>query len=134
MLCHYPFNSAPEWFDAALDQWQSCICENCQCKSFQVVLAPPRYLCTCFLLDDGRLFAAGGQECGKGMRLANIFDSKTNEWVCVSDMHFERIKPYIVQLESKVYVVITCFIFIYNFIFIILDYGYIINDLTVNLK
>jgi len=105
MLSHYPSKSTPEWFDAALDQWQSCICENCQCKSFQTILAPPRYLCTCILLNDGRLFAAGGHEYGKGMKLANMFDTKTNEWVSLMDMHFERIKPCIVELGLKVFVV-----------------------------
>jgi kelch-like protein 2/3 len=109
MLSHYPFESSPEWYDAALDQWQYCICENCQCKNFQIVLAPPRSLCTCTLLNDGRLFAAGGCEYGKGMRLANIFDLKTNQWTCLTDMHFERIKPYIVQLGRKVFVVSILF-------------------------
>lgn len=105
LLSHYPAKPSPEWYDGALDQWQSCICENCQCKNFQIVLAPPRVLCTCYLLNDGRLFAVGGYEYGKGTRSANIFDSKTNEWSCLVDMHFERVKPYIIQLGYKVFVV-----------------------------
>lgn len=105
MLSHYPLKSPPEWYDAALDQWHNCICENCQCKTFQKVLTPPRHLCTCTLLDDGRLFAAGGYDYGRGMRLANIFDPITNEWVCLDDMNYEHIKPYIVQLGLKVFVV-----------------------------
>jgi len=109
MLSHCPFDSSPEWFDAAIDQWQNCTCENCQCKNFQIVLAPPRYLCTCTLLNDGRLFAAGGHHYGKGLRLANMFDLGTNEWLSIADMHIERIKPYIVQLEWKVFVVIILF-------------------------
>lgn len=115
MLSHYPLHSLPEWYDAALDQWQHCLCENCQCKNFQTVLAPPRYLCTCILLNDGRLFAAGGGECGKGVRLANIFDAKTNEWVFVNEMMYERIKPYIMQLGSKVFVVKFLFYLHFNF-------------------
>lgn len=105
MLSHYPLDSTPEWYDAALEQWQNCICENCQCKNFQITLKPPRHLCTCILLDDGRLFVAGGYELGKGMRLASIFDGRTNDWICLNDMHYERIKPYIMQIGSKVYVV-----------------------------
>lgn len=105
ILSHCPFDSSPEWYDAGLDQWLNCICENCQCKNFQTVLAPPRYLCTCILLNDGRLFAAGGSELDKGLRLANMFDPKKNEWVCVADMHVERTKPYVIQFESKIFVV-----------------------------
>lgn len=105
MLSHYPLASTPEWYDAALDQWQHCSCDNCQCKNFQFLLKPPRHLCSCALLDDGRLFAAGGGELGRGMKLASIFDPKKNEWICISDMHFERIKPYILQIGSRVYVV-----------------------------
>lgn len=109
MLSHYPIRSPPEWYDAALDQWQNCICENCQCKSFQTVLSPPRNLCSCNLLDDGHLFAAGGYEYGKGVRLADMFDPKTNEWICLAEMHFERVRPYIVQQGSKVFVVKVLF-------------------------
>lgn len=105
LLSHYPFESPPEWYDAALDQWQSCVCENCQCKNFQIVLAPPQNLCTCILLDDGRLFSAGGSQYGRALTFANVFDYKTNKWIRITDMHFERIKPYIVQLDLKVFVV-----------------------------
>lgn len=111
MLSHYPFESTPEWYDAALDQWQNCMCENCQCKTFQYRLLPPRSLCTVILLDDGRLFAAGGCRYGIGMKSAYIFDLKTNKWVSLIDMQFERLKPFIVQLGSYVYVVIIFFIY-----------------------
>jgi len=111
VLSHYPFESTPEWYDAALDQWQSCICENCLCMTFQYRLLPPRTLCTVILLDENRLFAAGGSRYGSGMKLANMFDLKTKKWISLIDMHFERLKPYIIQLESYVYVVKILFIY-----------------------
>ncbi|KAE9526919.1 hypothetical protein AGLY_013567 [Aphis glycines] len=111
VLTHYPFSSTPEWYDAALDQWQSCICENCLCMSFQYRLLPPRPMCTVVLLDENRLFAAGGSSYGNGLKIANMFDLKTKKWVFLNDMHFERLKPYIIQLESYVYVVKILFIY-----------------------
>lgn len=111
MLTHYPIKSTPEWYDAALDQWQSCICENCLCMTFQYRLLPPRNLCTVVLLDENLLFAAGGSIYGNGLKLANMFDLKTKTWVPLIDMHFERLKPYIIQLESYIYVVKILFIY-----------------------
>ncbi|XP_026814200.1 kelch-like protein 3 [Rhopalosiphum maidis] len=108
VLSHYPFESTPEWYDAAFDQWQTCMCENCLCKTFQYRLLPPRTLCTVVLLDKNNLFAAGGSRYGSGMKLANMFDLKTNKWISLIDMHFERLKPYIIQLESYVYVIGGC--------------------------
>jgi len=63
------------------------------------------------LLDEDRLFAAGGSKYGSGMKLANMFDLKTKKWISLIDMHFERLKPYIIQLESYVYVVKILFIY-----------------------
>lgn len=112
MLSHYPFESTPEWYDAALDQWQNCICENCLCKTFQYRLLPPKTLCTVILLDDGRLFAAGGSKYGNGMKKSYLFDLKSNKWRSLANMHFDRLRPYIVQLGSYVYVVRILFIYI----------------------
>ncbi|XP_025199504.1 kelch-like protein 3 [Melanaphis sacchari] len=108
VLSHYPFESTPEWYDAAIDQWQNCICENCLCKTFQYRLLPPRTLCTVVLLDKNRLFAAGGSRYGRGMKLADMYDLETNKWIPLIDMYFERLKPFIIQLESRVYVVGGC--------------------------
>lgn len=120
VLSHFPHKSTPEWYDAAVDQWHICVCDNCQCKTFQVALQPPRYLCTCTLLGNGNLFAAGGSELSKGLRVAFIFDSKSKEWVNLPDMHYERIKPFIMQQGPKVFVVKNT-IFILNMICNFLD-------------
>jgi len=106
VLSHFPGNSSPEWFDASTDQWHHCICENCQCKSYKTILAPPRYLCTCALLDDGRMLAVGGFVCGRESKLARVFDPKTSQWTTLPEMMYGRIKPYVVQLGSQIYVVI----------------------------
>lgn len=108
VISHYPFESTPEWYDAAVDQWQNCICENCLCKTFQYRLLPPRTLCSVILLDDGRLFAAGGSRYGNGMKSTYLFDLKTKKWISFMDMHFERLKPFIVQLGSYVYAIGGC--------------------------
>lgn len=124
ILSHYPFDSTPEWYDATLDEWENCTSVNCQCKNFQTVLTPPEFLCTCILLDDGRLFAAGGCRNGKGIRSANMFDSITKKWIHIRGMFFERIKPYIIQLGWRVFVVNILFnitfksLFYYIFIYI----------------
>jgi len=112
LLSHYPFESTPEWYDAALDQWQNCLCEDCLCNSFQHRLLPPTSLCTVILLDDGQLFSAGGSRFGYGTKMANIFDLETTKWISLTDMHFDRLKPYIVQIGSNVYVVKMLFIYI----------------------
>lgn len=116
MLSHYPSNSSPEWYDAALDQWHVCICDNCQCKNFQTVLSPPKYLCTSILLDDGRVLTAGGYEHTKGMRTANMFDPLLNQWHILPDMNYERTRPYVVQLGLRIYVVRKYFKYFYIFL------------------
>jgi len=105
VISHDPFKSTLEWYDAALEQWQNCMCENCQSTIFQYRLLPPRTLCTVILLDDGRLFAAGGSMNGNGMKSTYIFNLNINSWIPFRDMHFERLKPFIVQLGSYVYAV-----------------------------
>ncbi|XP_029341326.1 kelch-like protein 2 [Acyrthosiphon pisum] len=105
VISQYPFESALEWYDAALDQWQNCKCKNCQPTIFQNNLLPPRTLSTVILLDDGRLFAAGGSIHANGMKSTYIFDPEINIWRSCMNMHFERLKPFIVQLGSYVYAI-----------------------------
>ncbi|XP_029341272.1 kelch-like protein 3 [Acyrthosiphon pisum] len=101
VLSHYQFESTLEWYDAGLDKWQNCSSKTIICR-----LLPPRTLCTVILLDDGRLFAAGGaNRHGNGMQSTYIFNLKTNEWTSCMDMHHERLKPFVVQIGSYVYVI-----------------------------
>ncbi|XP_060855793.1 kelch-like protein 3 [Metopolophium dirhodum] len=105
VINHYPVESTLEWYDAALDQWQDCKCENCHSIIFQYWLLPPRTLCTVILLNDGRLFAAGGSRQGNGIKSTYIFNLKRNRWISFKDMHYERLKPFIVQFGSYVYAI-----------------------------
>jgi len=106
LISYYQFKSTLEWYDVALNQWQNCICVNCRSIKFQYCLLPPTTLSTVILLNDGCLFAAGGANIhGNGMKSTYLFDVKTNEWRSLMDMHFKRLKPFIVQLGSYVYAV-----------------------------
>lgn len=135
MLSHSPDNSSPEWFDASTDQWQHCICENCQCKSYKTVLAPPHYLCTCTLLDDGRLIAIGGSGNGNAVPWVCYFDTKLKSWLPLPKMMYQRIKPYVVQIGSEIYVVFNICIFLlilyiacFLFYYILLPFNSVFKD------
>lgn len=106
MFSHEPSNLPPEWYDATSEQWYDCENKNCSCKTFQVILSLPKPLSTCISLNDGRLFAAGGYEAGEKLKSADIFDFKLNSWVPLLSMSNGRIRPYIVQIGSKVFTVI----------------------------
>lgn len=83
------------------------------------MLALPTRLCTCILLNDGRLFAAGGYEDGEKINSVNIFDAKFNSWIPITSMENGRIRPYIVQIGSKVFAVmfLNLFTFVLNIFF-----------------
>jgi len=118
VISYCPDESTLEWYDAALDQWQDCLCENCHSTTFQYCLLPPRTLCTVILLDDGRLFAAGGSRNGNAMKSTYIFNAIRKKWVSFKNMHFERLKPFIVQIGSYVYVVKILYLFVSSSIII----------------
>lgn len=106
MFSHESSNLSPEWYDATSEKWYDCENRNCSCKTFQVILALPKRLSTCILLNDGRLFAAGGYEARNELKSAHIFDLKSNTWVPLSNMRNGRVRPYIVQIGTKIYAVI----------------------------
>lgn len=106
MFSHEQSNLSPEWYDATSEQWYDCENKDCTCKTFQVILALPKRLSRCIVLNDGRLFAAGGFEAGEKLKSANIFDLKLNRWVSLISMTSGRTRPYILQIGSKVFAVI----------------------------
>ncbi|VVC34696.1 Galactose oxidase/kelch, beta-propeller,BTB/Kelch-associated,Galactose oxidase, beta- [Cinara cedri] len=108
MFSFAPMKLSPEWYDATSNKWKICTEENCPCKILHLNLSPPEYLSTCYLLNDGRLFAVGGFDSGQGMKSAYIFNLKRNTWFDIPNMNYGRIKPHIMQLKLKVFVIGGC--------------------------